>query len=157
MVQHILDTFDRNHDGKISYAEFERLFRRVAEKISRYRRAEHGTGEVEKMKEKDVVYSKHTQKRRDLCVHLVDGTRRVFSAMQNCVASIGSGGACPELLVGGNLLFEAGQLQLACHHTRPAGQPTRPHPHLCPDAHRQPSPNPRNQLPASSVSARGCW
>lgn len=86
MVQHILDTFDRNHDGKISYAEFERLFRRVAEKISRYRRAEHGTSEVEKMKEEDVVYSKHTQKRRDLCVHLVDGTRRVFSAMQNCVA-----------------------------------------------------------------------
>ena len=85
MIQHILDTFDRDHDGKISYAEFERLFRRVAEKIGRYRRAEHGHHD-KKMKEENVVYSKHTQKRRDLCVHLVDGTRRVFSAMQNCVA-----------------------------------------------------------------------
>ena len=87
MVQHILDTFDRDHDGKISYAEFERLFRRVAEKISRYRRAQHGhRNDDKKMKEENVVYSKHTQKRRDLCVHLVDGARRVFSAMQDCVA-----------------------------------------------------------------------
>jgi len=85
MVQHVLDTFDRNHDESISYAEFERLFRRVAERISQYRKKKKKTTKKATTKE-DEEYSKHTQKRRELCLHMVNGMRRVFSNMQNSVA-----------------------------------------------------------------------
>ena len=77
MIQHILDTFDRDHDGKISYAEFERLFRRVAEKIGRYRRAEHGHHD-KKMKEEMWCTKTYTETSRSMCTSCRRYTSRVL-------------------------------------------------------------------------------